>query len=427
MKTRELRQRRAKIAADIRAIVETAEKENRGLTAEEQANYDKGFTEQDELRQTIERAERQQELDAELAQSLDADGGVESRNGRGGEGREGRGGKDEIPAEYRHNPALERAWELRGSQKYNEAFRNFLLTGEKRALSAGTDSEGGYTIVPMQFADGLLKAIDNLVFIRQRATKHRVERAEKLGIVTLEADPADSDWTSELLTGSEDSTMAFGRRELEPQPLAKRIKVSNKLMRQSSFGVDGIVLQRLGYKNAVSQEKAFLTGDGSGKPLGVYTASASGIPSSRDVSTGNTTTAVTMDGLINAKFSLKAGYLAKAEWMFHRDGVAMVSKLKDSNGQYHWQPSTQVGQPDRLLGLPVQMSEYNPNTFTAGLYVGILGDFSYYHIADALAMQVQRLTELYAETNQTGFISRLETDGQPVLAEAFARVTLAAS
>jgi HK97 family phage major capsid protein len=417
------------MAAQIRSIVETAEKENRALTAEEQANYDKGFTEQDELRQTIERAERQQELDAELATAVDQDGGVEARGGRGAEGdrEDRRRESEECPAEYRGNAALERAWEQRGSRQYNADFRRFLQTGEIRSLSAGTDSEGGYTVVPMQFADGLLKAIDNLVFIRQRATKDRVERAEKLGILTLEADPADADWTSELLTGNEDSSMAFGRREMEPHPLAKRIKVSNKLMRQSSRGIEGIVMQRLAYKNGVSQEKAFLTGDGSGKPLGVFTASASGIPSSRDVSTSNTATAVTMDGLISAKFALKAGYLANAVWMFHRDAVAMISKLKDSNNQYLWQPSTQVGQPDRLLGVPVIMSEYAPNTFTAGLYAGIIGDFSYYHIADALDMQIQRLTELYAETNQTGFISRLETDGQPTLGEAFARVTLAAS
>ena len=46
-------------------------------------------------------------------------------------------------------------------------------------------------------------------------------------------------------------------------------------------------------------------------------------------------------------------------------------------------------------------------------------------LADALSMQVQRLNELYAETNQVGFIGRLETDGAPVLEEAFARVKLA--
>ena len=71
------------------------------------------------------------------------------------------------------------------------------------------------------------------------------------------------------------------------------------------------------------------------------------------------------------------------------------------------------------------MSEFAPNTLTTGLYVGLLGDFSNYWIADAMDMQVQVLKELYAETNQTGYIGRLETDGMPVLAEAFARVTLA--
>ena len=45
--------------------------------------------------------------------------------------------------------------------------------------------------------------------------------------------------------------------------------------------------------------------------------------------------------------------------------------------------------------------------------------------ADALYMQVQRLNELYAETNQVGFIGRLETDGAPVLEEAFVRLKLA--
>ena len=78
-----------------------------------------------------------------------------------------------------------------------------------------------------------------------------------------------------------------------------------------------------------------------------------------------------------------------------------------------------------ILDIPVIMSEYAPNTFTTGLYAGILGDFSYYWIADALDMTIQVLTELYAESNQNGYILRSETDGMPVLEEAFVRVTLA--
>ena len=102
-----------------------------------------------------------------------------------------------------------------------------------------------------------------------------------------------------------------------------------------------------------------------------------------------------------------------------------VAKLVDSNGQYLWRESVRAGEPDRLLNLPVFMDEFVPNTFTTGLYVGMLGDFSHYWIADDLDMAIQRLSELYAETNQTGFIGRLESDGMPVTEEAFVRVTLA--
>jgi HK97 family phage major capsid protein len=175
----------------------------------------------------------------------------------------------------------------------------------------------------------------------------------------------------------------------------------------------------------VTQEKAFLTGSGSNQPLGLFTANADGISTTRDVSTGNTTTAFTVDGLIEAKYSLKGQYHGSAQWLFHRDAVKMLAKLKDGDGQYIWQPTKTLADPDMLLGRPVNMSEYAPNTFTTGLYVGMFADFSHYWIADALDMQVQRLVELYAETNQTGLIGRMETDGMPVLAEAFARVKLA--
>jgi HK97 family phage major capsid protein len=64
------------------------------------------------------------------------------------------------------------------------------------------------------------------------------------------------------------------------------------------------------------------------------------------------------------------------------------------------------------------------NTFTTGQYVGIVGDFSFYWIAHALNVSVQRLVELHAATNQVGFIGRLESDGMATLDEAFARVKL---
>jgi HK97 family phage major capsid protein len=249
--------------------------------------------------------------------------------------------------------------------------------------------------------------------------------AQSLGAPSLDTDISDADWTSELATGAEDTALKVGKRDLHPHPLAKRIKVSNKLLRLTGGGAETLVRDRLGYKFAVTEEKGFLTGSGAQQPLGLFTASAHGISTGRDVNADNTTTEIRFDGLKNVKYTLKGQYWSRARWIFHRDALKQIAKLKDGEGRYIWEQSVQVGQPDRILRFPVHMSEFAPNTFTTGLYVGILGDLSHYWIADALTMQLQRLVELYAETNQIGFIGRMEVDGMPVLEEAFVRVKLA--
>ena len=93
-------------------------------------------------------------------------------------------------------------------------------------------------------------------------------------------------------------------------------------------------------------------------------------------------------------------------------------------GNYLWQSGLATGRPPTILDFPYDESEYAPSTFTSGLYVGLLGDWSAFWIVDAMDMTVQVLDQLYAETNQTGYIGRQETDAQPVDENAFVRVKL---
>ena len=296
---------------------------------------------------------------------------------------------------------------------------------EGRALQADSLVAGGYLLAPEQFMAELIQAVDDEVFMRRLGTVlPPLTESGTLGAPSLDADPADADWTSELLTGSADSTMTIGKRNLTPHPIAKRILVSNKLLRMGPLSAETIVRARLAYKFGITQEKGFMTGNGAEQLLGVFSAAPEGISTGRDVNTGNSTTAFTVDGLIECKYSIKGAYYPRLQWVFHRDSVKMLAKLKDGEGQYIWSESPRVGEPAQLLGFPMNVSEYAPNTFTTGLYVGILGDFSQYWIVDSLVMTVQRLVELYAATNQTGFIARAEVDGMPVLEEAFSRVTL---
>ena len=410
MRLNELREQRATAIRAARAILDAAQGAERDLTEEENRQYDALMAQAGKLKDQIEREERQVELERELA-AADAD----NPENRGGDGDSDE--RDQATLAYDGF----RSWLRAGSAGAGgdpEAAREF------RALSAGVDTQGGYLVAPQQFVTELIQELDDLAYIRSWATPQQVMGAESLGVPSLDADPGDADWTTELATGNEDDEMRFGGRELHPHPLAKRIKISNELLRRSSLPVENIVRERLAYKFGITHEKAFLVGSGTGQPLGVFTASGHGISTARDISTDNTDTAVTLDGLQTAKFALKASYRRNARWLFHRDAIKQLSKIKDTDNRYIWQMSAREGEPDRLLGLPYFESEFVPNTFATGLYVGILGDFSYYWIADDIMMQVQRLVELYAETNQVGLILRAATDAMPVLESAFVRVTL---
>jgi HK97 family phage major capsid protein len=311
-----------------------------------------------------------------------------------------------------------------------KAFSNWMSKGlgalpmeQKAVLQMDNLEGGGYLVVPEQMLNELLKAVDDATPIRQLARKFRVNGAASLGVPTLDTDPSDFAWTAELGTIAEDTAMSFGKRSLTPHRLTKRVLISRDLLRQAAMNPEQIVMDRLAYKFGISENKAFLTGSGAQQPLGLFTASDAGIPTSRDSATASTTV-FTADELIDIKHSMKANYWPNLKWLFHRDFLVRARKLKDGNGVYIWNPGFN-GIPNTLVDVPYVLDENAPNTFSTGQYIAIIGDFNYYWIVDSMQMEMQRLEELYAATSQVGFIGRAKLDAQPVLAEAFKRVKLA--
>ena len=403
------RQKRTGLARQARGILDAAEKDGgRDLTADETETFDRLMADVDKADARIEREESLRQKERRTDEETAA---PEERNGPDGSS---------------------------DGAEVDKAFRQYLIAGrasmtpeQLRALSVGSDPEGGYLVAPQKFVEALIQRIDDDVPLRGLADVVQLADAESLGVPTLDTDLNDADWTSEIGTGSQDDALRFGKRELHPNPLAKRVKVSRKLLRLASGKLDAetIVRARMAYKFGVSQEKAFMVGDGNKKPLGLFTASTSGISTARDVAVGAAgaipLTTATGDQLIDAKYTLKAGYWPRSRWLFHRDLIRTIRKIKTTDGFYVWQGGLQPGQPDTILDVPFVVSEFAPNTIAGNQYVGMIADFKFYMIADALDMEIQRLVELYAETNQVGFIGRLETDGMPVLEEAFVRLKVA--
>jgi HK97 family phage major capsid protein len=318
------------------------------------------------------------------------------------------------------------------------AFRKYIVTGRddeyrqavpemRTTLQVGLDVSGGYISAPAEFVPEIIKDMDMAVAIRRLATVRPVGQAGSLGYPTITTKMSGAVHGTEIGDIPQMTEPLFGRREWFPHPITGYTMLSNTLMRKAAIDPENLLREEIVRVFAETEEDDFMNGTGVNMSLGVFVASSKGIDTDRDVSAGNAATSIQFDGLKAAKYALKQGYWAKAVWMFHMDAVAQIDKLKDGEGRYVWNENIQTSGIPTLIGFPVYTSAWAPSTFTASSYVGILGDFSNYLIADGLALEIKRLSELKALNDLTVFLARLEVDGMPKKSEAFARVKLAAS
>jgi HK97 family phage major capsid protein/HK97 family phage prohead protease len=393
MTKNEMRQEKARLLSRMRELDKLDE------NTETRSEYDRLDAEYERLSDEISKADRSEKLamrEIELSQSQ----GSQTR------------------------PMPERT-ERRESPGSREEQREVEMLTRAISMDGGTDG-GGYLILPTSVQKNVITKLKDDLFILSRADVITVPDASAVSWPALDHDPGDSSlaFTAELKTGSEDSTMDFDARQLAPRPLARRIKISKKLARAAGIDVVALVEDRLKYVFGMVLEHQFLNGLGTNSPLGIFATSAHGVNTDRDMSTDNTATLIKADNLINCAYALKAQYLKRASWVFHRDAMKMIRKLKDGEGNYLYQPQLTESTPAMLLGRPVDVSEYCPNTFTSGSLVGALLDWSFYKVVFALNWDVQILTELYAETNQLGLIARMEVDAMPALSESVVRVKM---
>ena len=146
----------------------------------------------------------------------------------------------------------------------------WLRTGDdkevREELQAGVAEAGGNTIAPQYLVKDIIKGLDSSVEVRKRAyIIPAMNGYASIGIPTLENDFDDLDWTPEIGEVTEDKNMSFGKREMKPNQLTKLVKVSKKLVRDSSIDIQNLIKERIAYKLAATLEKNYLYGNGTGK------------------------------------------------------------------------------------------------------------------------------------------------------------------
>lgn len=388
-KVLELREKRAKAWEAAKKFLDAKRTADGFVSAEDAAAYDRMEADVVNLGKEIERLERQAAIDAELARATSTPI-TNQPNGRiDGEAKTGR-----------------------GTEEYKRAFwngmRNRISYDVQNALSIGTDSEGGY-LVPDEYEKKLVEALQDEVFFRSLATVIRTSSGDrKIPIVTGKGEAA---WIDEggQFPESDDS---FGQTSIGAYKLATMIKVSDELLNDSVFNIEQYISKEFGRRIGTKEEEAFFIGDGQGKPIGLFHATGG-------AETGVTaaSTSITFDDVMDLYYSLRAPYRNKASWLLNDSTVKALRKLKDSNGNYIWQPSVREGEPDRILNRPYRTSIFVPE-LAEGKRVMAFGDYSYYWIADRQGRSFKRLNELYATTGQVGFLACERVDGKLILSEA---------
>lgn len=321
-------------------------------------------------------------------------------------------------AKDKQEDSLIRAWRgyLRGDQSQ--------LSQIRAAQQVNPNTAGGF-LVPSAIAQEIIKPVDNPIFMRQISN---VQQINANIAIPRQNTRLTANWQGETETAVTSSAQV-GQRDFKPHRVTVRTSASRLLIDQSVINVEQWLGSEIDYATRLKEEDAAMQGNGVGQWLGIFTASADGIPTTRDVVTAGA--AIAADDIISTIMNVKATVRNAGSWVGSRQFVTAVMKLKDAANQYIFTESAgignvlAVGTPMFLKGRPLYESESAPTALTTGTYAAVFGDFNFYRIYDFLSLSVQVLDQdPYASAGEYGYVMHKFSDGAPVLEEAFSRLRI---
>jgi len=420
--TKGLHEERLKQINDARALIETAEADNRDLNTEEQTKYDKLFGDADALKKRIDRMETQATAEADNAGKLpdvigdepegsdktftqkELDKVVTKRFVHGEDSLS----KNEQKAISQYQKEEDVFWKnmKEGYSSLNEDEKKIyhdVIQSRQQATTPG--SKGGF-FVPKQFQLEFDKALLEFGGMREAARVIKTDKGGTLDWPTVNDTSNTGRWLSENTTVT-DTEVVFGQVQFNDFTRSSdMVRVSMQLLNDSAFDLPNFLRDILAERIGRGTNQAFTVGDGSAKPRGVTLDTVEGV-------TAALASAITSDEIIDLFHSVDAAYRKnpKAWWMFSDLTLKAIRKLKDADNQYLWQPGLRAGVPDLLLS---KRFIVNNDVAEIGLDAKsiLFGDFNKYIIRDVGGLIMLRLDERFADDLQVGFTAFVRTDGK---------------
>lgn len=379
MNIKELRDKRLDVWNKAKAFLDDHRKDG-VLSAEDDAVYARMEKELDDLAKEITRQEKLEAYEKEMAKNITTPLTTKPNN--------------EVPVEEKKG---------RASDAYKKAMLDAMRCNFKRVsnvLQEGVDADGGY-LVPEEYDKRIIDILSEENIMRKLGTTITTSGQHKINIAATK--PAAT-WIEEG-GALQFSDATFSQILLDAHKLHVAIKITEELLYDNAFNLESYIVTEFGKAIANAEEDAFLNGDGTGKPLGLFAKTGGGTKAA-------STDAPTADDFIALIYALKRPYRKNASFIINDKNIALLRQLKDNNGVYMWQPSVQVGEPDTFLGYKLYTSQFAPTNAIA------FGDYRYYNIGDRGTRSWQELRELFAGNGMIAYVAKERVDGKLILPEA---------
>ena len=297
-------------------------------------------------------------------------------------------------------------------EQYRKAFADYILNGasgispESRATieqRAGIAGLAGGVTIPTALASEIEIALKTYGGMFEAGTIINTSHGGDLIMPTINDTSAKATIVSEY-DQSTKRVPSFGSVTLKAYTYRTPIiPVSQTLIQDSAFNLDAVLTSLLGDSFSRGVNEQLTTGDGTGKPTGIVTAATA-------CTTQAAATSIKLDDIIDLIKSVNSAYARNGKFMFNRNTLWELAKIKAQSGRYIWQDSARDGTPATLFG-----KQYVLNDDMADIGAGnasvLFGDLSKYKIRMVKSFSVVRLNELLAEYLSIGLFGFARVDG----------------
>lgn len=328
---------------------------------------------------------------------------------------------------------------------YSTVFSNFMRLGNDEAqvrsmnadtgramihasMNSGSDSAGGF-LAPVEWDRQISSVLRPLSPMRRIATV--VTTSVRAYSTLWDNRGWGSGWVGEAAARPETTATTFGQLVFGHGEIYAMPTITQQALDDALLDMGVWISDQLSGEFAYQEGPAFIAGNGVNKPYGFLTyttgsANAAVHPAGAiPVSTVAAAAAITADELVDVVYALAAPYRQNATWLMNSATAGKIRKMKDSDNNYIWQRSLVLGQPEALLGYPVEIDENMPD-LVAGAMPIAFGDFRRgYIINDRQGTRILR--DPYTNKPYVNFYATKRVGGGVRDPKAFRVVKMAAS